>query len=64
MALGSPQRKACCYALTSSCLSCAAGVSEKEYCQDFPETLGCQKTLPQGNGCQVVQFRVATILFF
>ena len=48
MALGSPQRKACCYALTSSCLSCAAGVSEKEYCQDFPETLGCQKTLPQG----------------
>jgi len=44
---GSPQRKACCYALTSSCLSCAAGVSEKEYCQDFPETLGCQKTLPQ-----------------
>jgi len=47
---GSPQRKACCYALTANCLSCAAGVSQKEYCQDFPNTLGCQNKLGQDEG--------------
>ena len=35
-------------ALTANCLSCAAGVSQKEYCQDFPNTLGCQNKLGQG----------------
>jgi len=42
-----PQRKACCYALTSNCLACAAGVPEKVYCQDFPETTGCHRITPQ-----------------
>jgi len=44
----SPQGRACCYAYTASCLSCAEGKSEEDYCQEYPETLGCERVNNQG----------------
>ena len=41
--LAKPQRYgiACCYALTASCLACAAGQSVKDYCIHHPDVVGC-----------------------
>ena len=33
--------RACCYALTAECLSCAAGMEIEEYCKQNPNTRGC-----------------------
>ena len=42
MVTAKPQEvRACCYALTASCLACSAGKTEEEYCRDFPNTVGC-----------------------
>ena len=46
--IASPQGRACCYAYTASCLSCAEGKSEEDYCQEYPETLGCERVNNQG----------------
>merc|ERR1719223_1264281 len=40
-ACNEPPRK-CCRAMTAECLSCAAGVSEAEYCAANPRTYGCE----------------------
>merc|ERR1712196_47527 len=44
----------CCRAFTAECLSCAAGLSEEEYCKKNPSTGGCEKytTPPDNNCCQ------------
>merc|ERR1712167_18914 len=34
-------RKKCCMAMTSKCLACKEGVSEKKYCKKNPNTNGC-----------------------
>lgn len=34
--------KACCRGMTVKCLSCASGLSEEEYCEEHPETPGCE----------------------
>ena len=34
--------RACCYALTAECLSCAAGMELEEYCEQNPEKSGCK----------------------
>merc|ERR1711970_1501029 len=33
----------CCDGFTAECLSCAAGLSEEEYCNRNPSTSGCEK---------------------
>jgi len=35
---------ACCMAMTADCLACAEGVDVAEYCEDNPETAGCEET--------------------
>ncbi len=35
--------RACCMAMTASCLACADNVSEQEYCSAHPETAGCEQ---------------------
>ena len=35
----------CCKALTAACLSCAAKVTEAEYCKSNPKTVGCPEKL-------------------
>lgn len=47
----------CCKALTSTCLACVAGVSERAFCNQCPGTVGCpvlggasiERTRPQEN---------------
>ena len=34
--------RACCYALTAECLSCAAGMELDQYCEQNPEISGCK----------------------
>ena len=36
--------RACCYANTAECLSCAAGMSVEEYCRRNPRVVGCDGT--------------------
>merc|ERR1711959_211372 len=31
----------CCKAMNAQCMSCAAGVSEEDYCKENPATVGC-----------------------
>jgi len=38
----------CCKAMTSSCLACSKGVSEKEFCKTNPGKYGCPKPKPEG----------------
>eukprot|EP00941_MAST-03F_sp_MAST-3F-sp1_P003460 g3460.t1 len=33
----------CCKALTLSCMSCAAGMTEEAYCNEYPSTVGCEE---------------------
>ena len=40
--------KVCCQALKSSCLACAAGQKEQEYCEMNPTTTGCEDLPPKG----------------
>ena len=40
--------KVCCQALKSSCLACAAGQKEQEYCEMNPTTSGCEDLPPKG----------------
>lgn len=37
--------KGCCLALNVQCLSCAEGITEEEYCDKYPTTMGCP-TIP------------------
>jgi len=37
-----PAPQPCCKALTAACLSCVEGVSEEEYCEANPDTVGCE----------------------
>lgn len=41
IAQANPQGRNCCYALNANCLACHKGRSKEDYCQEFPETLGC-----------------------
>ena len=34
--------RACCYALTAECLSCAAGMNLDDYCKHNPDIVGCE----------------------
>jgi hypothetical protein len=42
-----PEPPQCCKALVASCLACAAGVTEAEYCEQNPGTVGCKPKPPQ-----------------
>merc|ERR1712072_980125 len=42
----------CCMAMTSKCLACKEGVSEKKYCKKNPNTNGCSGK--GGDGSPVV----------
>lgn len=33
----------CCKAMISSCMACAEGISEKEFCKKNPHVSGCKK---------------------
>ena len=38
-----PEPRACCMALTASCLACAENISVEEYCKKNPNTVGCEE---------------------
>lgn len=38
-----PTPAPCCKALTAKCLSCVEGVSEAQYCESNPATVGCEE---------------------
>jgi len=38
-----PPARVCCFALTSTCLACAENMTEEEYCNANPNTVGCDK---------------------
>ncbi len=40
--------RACCQALTASCLACSAGQSVQDYCLRHPETFGCNFCMHSG----------------
>ncbi len=39
----SEEPKACCLAMTASCLACAEDISVEEYCVKNPDTIGCEE---------------------
>jgi len=41
-------------ALTASCLACADNISEEQYCQEYPETAGCE-TADDVPSCAAIQ---------
>eukprot|EP00947_MAST-08B_sp_MAST-8B-sp1_P004937 g4937.t1 len=41
-----PKARICCKAMTAQCLSCAAGLTEDEYCAKNPATAGCPQQKP------------------
>jgi len=45
--------QACCYAETAQCLSCTFGMTEEEFCLEYPETIGCPSAkLGRGPGVE------------
>merc|ERR1719192_2416298 len=40
----------CCRAMTAQCLSCSFGMTEEEFCVEYPETIGCA-TAKLGDSC-------------
>jgi len=35
----------CCKAMNADCLACSAGMSVADYCNSYPETIGCDRTM-------------------
>eukprot|EP00493_Phyllostaurus_siculus_P028047 UN28395 len=35
----------CCKAMNADCLACSAGMSVADYCDSYPETIGCDRTM-------------------